>query len=70
MKHLMRNVFLLFSLLALPLLATADEIKIVALGASQTNGKGVSNSDAYPAQLERILKAEGYAVSVANDPNP
>jgi len=53
----MRNVFLLFSLLALPLVATADEIKIVALGASQTYGKGVSNSDAYPAQLESILKA-------------
>ena len=51
----------------MPLLVTADEIKIVALGASQTNGKGVSNSDAYPAQLERILKAEGYAVSVANE---
>jgi lysophospholipase L1-like esterase len=67
MKHLLRNVFLLFNLLALPLLATADEIKIVALGASQTNGKGVSNSDAYPAQLERILKAEDYAVSVANE---
>jgi len=67
MKNLMRNVFLLWSLLALPLLVTADEIKIVALGASQTNGKGVSNSDAYPAQLERILKAEDYAVSVANE---
>jgi hypothetical protein len=40
MKNLMRNVFLLWSLLALPLLVTADEIKIVALGASQTNGKG------------------------------
>jgi len=67
MKNSMRNVFLLFSLLTLPLSVAADEIKIVALGASQTNGKGVSNSDAYPAQLERILKAEGYAVSVANE---
>ena len=61
------NVFLLFSLLALPLLATADEIKIVALGGSQTEGKGLSNSDAYPAQLEGIFKAEGCPVSVANE---
>ncbi|HEY2989972.1 MAG TPA: GDSL-type esterase/lipase family protein [Candidatus Binatia bacterium] len=47
--------------------AAADEIKIVSLGASQTNGKGVAQSDSYPAQLEKILKAEGYAVSVANE---
>jgi acyl-CoA thioesterase I len=67
MKNLLRSVFLLLGLLTLPLVATADEIKIVALGASQTNGKGVSNSDAYPAQLERILKTEGYSVSVANE---
>jgi acyl-CoA thioesterase I len=67
MKHLMWNVFLLGYLLWLPSLATADEIKIVALGASQTAGKGVSNSDAYPAQLEKILKAEGYSVSVSNE---
>src|SRR5918994_2788365 len=58
MKTLLRNVFLSLGLAALPAAATADEIKIVALGASQTNGKGVSNSDAYPAQLESILKAE------------
>ena len=47
--------------------AAADEIRIVALGASQTNGKGVARSDAYPAQLERILKAQGYSVSVTNE---
>jgi acyl-CoA thioesterase-1 len=45
----------------------AEEIKIVAMGASQTHGKGVPQSDAYPAQLERILRAEGYSVSVANE---
>jgi len=67
MKHLLRNVCLLVNLLALPLFAAAEEIKIVALGASQTEGKGVSNADAYPAQLERILKAEGYSVLVANE---
>jgi acyl-CoA thioesterase-1 len=67
MKYLMRTLFLLAYLLCLASLAGADDIKIVALGASQTAGKGISESDAYPAQLERILKAEGYAVSVANE---
>jgi acyl-CoA thioesterase I len=58
---------ILFALsLALPA-AAADEIRIIALGASQTNGKGVAQSDAYPAQLEKILRAEGYSVSVANE---
>ena len=67
MKHLLRNVLLLVNLSALPLFATTDEIKIAALGASQTEGKGVPTSDAYPAQLERILQGEGYSVLVANE---
>jgi acyl-CoA thioesterase-1 len=58
---------LLLGLLSVAPLAAADEIRIVALGASQTNGKGVPRSDAYPAQLERILRAEGYSVSVMNE---
>jgi acyl-CoA thioesterase-1 len=37
------------------------------LGASGTAGEGVSESDAYPAQLERLLKAEGYSVLVVNE---
>lgn len=58
---------LLLGFLSVVSLAAADEIRIVALGASQTNGKGVPRFDAYPAQLERILKAEGYSVSVTNE---
>ena len=46
--------------------ALAGEVKIVALGASQTNGKGVAREDAYPAQLERLLRAQGLAASVVN----
>lgn len=49
-------------------IATADETPttIVALGASQTNGKGVAASEAYPAQLEKLLRAAGYNVRVVN----
>ncbi len=39
---------------------------IVALGASNTAGKGVSGSEAYPAQLEELLHARGIDVSVVN----
>jgi len=40
--------------------------QVVALGASQTNGKGVPRDQAYPAQLERMLRARGQNVHVAN----
>jgi acyl-CoA thioesterase I len=40
--------------------------QVVALGASNTAGKGVSAQDAYPAQLEAMLRAKGFAVMVAN----
>jgi acyl-CoA thioesterase-1 len=67
MNMVSRNVILALAVLSCPPLATAEEIKIVALGASQTEGKGVSESDAYPAQLEQLLKAEGYSISVINE---
>jgi acyl-CoA thioesterase-1 len=44
---------------------TADA-QIVAFGASNVAGKGVSPSEAFPAQLERMLAAKGYNVHVAN----
>jgi acyl-CoA thioesterase-1 len=40
--------------------------QIVALGASNVAGKGVSSSEAFPAQLQRMLAAKGYNVQVAN----
>jgi acyl-CoA thioesterase I len=54
---------------ASPAVAIADEVPttIVALGASQTNGKGVARSEAYPAQLEMLLRAAGYNVHVLNE---
>jgi hypothetical protein len=40
--------------------------QIVALGASNIAGRGVGSSEAFPAQLERMLAAKGYNVHVAN----
>jgi acyl-CoA thioesterase-1 len=48
-------------------IAHAEPIKIVALGGSATFGKGVSPDEAYPAQLERLLRAAGYDVVVKNE---
>jgi acyl-CoA thioesterase-1 len=41
-------------------------ILIVAMGDSLTEGLGVDMADAYPAQLERKLRAGGYSVTVVN----
>lgn len=40
--------------------------QVVALGASNTAGYGVYYGEAFPAQLEAMLRAHGYSVSVAN----
>jgi acyl-CoA thioesterase-1 len=42
-----------------------EALRIVALGASNTNGKGVASSEAWPAQLEGMLQAKGYSVSMS-----
>src|ERR1700732_2294432 len=39
---------------------------VVALGASNTYGKGVARNQAFPAQLEAILRAKGLNVRVVN----
>jgi acyl-CoA thioesterase-1 len=44
----------------------AAQAQIVAFGASNVAGKGVSTSEAFPAQLERMLAAKGYNLHVAN----
>lgn len=53
--------------------AEAAEVNIVALGASNTYGSGrgrtnggVPSSQAYPAQLQRLLAAKGVSAHVAN----
>ena len=46
--------------------ASADAATVVALGASNTYGKGVARNQAFPAQLEAILRAKGSNVRVVN----
>jgi acyl-CoA thioesterase-1 len=60
--RLWQVVFVILCLVALGPAAEAKTIKIYALGASNTNGKGVSSSEAWPAQLEQKLRAKGYDV--------
>jgi acyl-CoA thioesterase I len=51
---------------ALLLGGVAHAATVVALGASNTFGKGVSRGQAYPAQLEALLRARGLSVRVIN----
>ena len=57
---------------AILLLGMADGVAqaasgtIVALGTSNTRGRGVPISQAYPAQLEAALRARGHKVRVIN----
>jgi len=47
-------------------LAQAAPVQIVALGASNTAGFGVGRDQAYPAQLQAMLRARGHDVQMAN----
>jgi acyl-CoA thioesterase I len=47
-------------------IASAHAATVVALGASNTYGKGVARNQAFPAQLEGILRAKGLNVRVVN----
>src|SRR6201991_4383337 len=47
-------------------IVTSEAATIVALGASNTYGKGVARNQSYPAQLEAILRAKGSNVRVVN----
>src|SRR5271170_3274187 len=46
--------------------ANSAAAQIVALGASNTQGKGVSPSEAWPAVLESMLRTKGSNVHVTN----
>src|SRR6185436_4786340 len=56
------------ALLMLPAVALAADppVKIVAFGDSLTAGNGLSAKDAFPAKLEKALKAKGLVVEIAN----
>jgi acyl-CoA thioesterase-1 len=48
------------------LLACPAQGQIVAIGASNTAGYGVGASQAFPAQLEAMLRAKGSNMHVTN----
>jgi acyl-CoA thioesterase-1 len=62
------NAFLLAAVLLIgaPPPATAEDIRILALGDSLTAGYGLPRQDAFPTRLEAALRAAGHAVSVIN----
>jgi acyl-CoA thioesterase-1 len=62
-----RSIWLgLLATCALLFLSAAQAATVVALGASNTFGKGVSRGQAYPAQLEALLRARGLHARVVN----
>jgi acyl-CoA thioesterase I len=62
------RLFLLAGILVAPMLCSVDtaQAQIVAIGASNVAGRGISSSDAWPAQLEGMLAANGRHVHVTN----
>jgi acyl-CoA thioesterase-1 len=63
------KIFLMIAAAMLPALSPAPAtaaVKIVAIGASNTAGWGVGEANAYPAQLQAMLRAKGYDVHVLN----
>src|SRR5829696_1522694 len=68
-----RSVLLLGSIVFFPTFverAEAHSLSIVAIGASNTQGWGVGVSNAYPAQLEHMLRTKGYDAKVTNSGVP
>src|SRR6202041_1599698 len=59
-------IFALTLIIAGPAMAYSASAQVVALGASNTEGHGVGSSEAYPAQLERMLQAKGSSMHVSN----
>ncbi|MEH2479247.1 acyl-CoA thioesterase-1 [Nitrobacteraceae bacterium AZCC 2146] len=52
--------FLFFALIC------SASAQVVAIGGSNTQGRGVSSSESYPAQLQAMLEAKGSRMRVAN----
>ena len=53
----------LLSIVAFP--ASAAAFDIVALGASNSNGKGVGPGEAFPARIEAMLRSKGMDARVS-----
>jgi acyl-CoA thioesterase I len=65
-ERMIPRMLVALATLFLSLPALAAPVKIVALGDSATAGWLVARKDAYPAELERQLRAKGYDVVVKN----
>jgi GDSL-like Lipase/Acylhydrolase family len=68
-RFLFTNKAMFFIVAVTTLFSTATalaEVRIVALGDSGIRGKGLPESQAYPAQLEAALRARGHQVTVTN----
>lgn len=69
MRWIGRLLALVAALVAAPGTGTkahAQSVHIVALGASNTEGYGVATEEAYPVQLEALLRATGVDATVSN----
>lgn len=64
MKVLPRAALALTTMLAFASAPAAAQV--VALGASNTAGQGVGSAQAFPAQLQALLKSKGVSMSVGN----
>lgn len=62
----MKRLFVALAFGILFQVGAAHAAIVVALGASNTAGKGVSQNEAFPAQLEGMLRARGLDVNVIN----
>jgi acyl-CoA thioesterase I len=66
MLHFRSRAFLASIFIAFIGFAGAAHAQVVAFGASNVQGYGVSPSEAFPAQLQAMLQAKGYNVTVQN----
>ena len=64
--RLIQTFALAISILTFVSAAQAEQIRIAAFGTSATYGRYLPRNDAYPAKLERVLRAKGYDVVVSN----
>jgi acyl-CoA thioesterase I len=62
----LRLLLTVFALLLVSGAASARTIHIVAFGNSATDGWLIKRDEAYPAQLQALLRKKGYDVSVTN----
>ncbi len=71
MEVVLRNLWKVSAAAFLSFISTASaSAQVVALGASNTLGWGVSDGQSYPAQLQAMLQAKGSSLRVSNQGVP